>query len=575
MDKYIKFKEEYDSLITFLQSHIPDLDTEQVAGYFTAAALKIWSGNVLYSPEYKSLIGIISDQDYTMEQLVTAMGCCEDEERRLLPPEFFITVSENDKKNGTTFSIDLLKKMDSLLVAAAMINGDFTIEEACIVSDIIIGLRKQLAVSGIALVDTQDYDLLVTDKNENSYLQNDALIEAARAADSAARPSSKEHSEKEKSSAADASAPANISINMNIVDDLWPGSVDENCTEPLAPGSSDLNGTEPQAPGSANLNGTEPQAPGSVDENGTEPPTLDPADKNEMQPLAPEEQPTVTEPSEEENETMESLLEELDSRVGLDTVKKDVHSLLNFIKVAKLREERGMKVPTISYHLVFTGNPGTGKTTVARLVGKLYYHMGILPKGQLVETDRSALVAGYLGQTAIKTQKVIQEAMGGVLFIDEAYSLAGDDQDSYGKEAIETILKAMEDHRDELVVIVAGYTELMHKFIESNPGLSSRFSKYFEFPDYTGEQLMAIFERFCKKNGYELGESTGDKLLDEFSKMYEERDDHFGNARTARNIFEKAINAQADRIAQQEEISDQDLQLISAEDIETALGGMC
>ena len=270
---------------------------------------------------------------------------------------------------------------------------------------------------------------------------------------------------------------------------------------------------------------------------------------------------------------METLLAELDGLVGLENVKRDVHSLMNFIKVTKIREKRGMKVPTISYHLVFTGNPGTGKTTVARLVAKLYYHMGILPQGQLVETDRSALVAGYLGQTAIKTQKVIQQAMGGVLFIDEAYSLAGDEQDSYGKEAIETILKAMEDHRDELVVIVAGYTDLMHKFIESNPGLSSRFSKYFEYPDYTGDELIAIFERFCKKNGYALDPSAAELLTSRFDELYAGRDKHFGNARTARNIFEKAINAQADRIAAQESLTDDDLVNITSEDISVAIGG--
>lgn len=190
-----------------------------------------------------------------------------------------------------------------------------------------------------------------------------------------------------------------------------------------------------------------------------------------------------------------------------------------------------------------------------------------------VETDRSALVAGYLGQTAIKTQKVIQQAMGGVLFIDEAYSLAGENDDSYGKEAVETILKAMEDHRDELVVIVAGYTELMHKFIDSNLGLSSRFSKYFEFPDYTGDELILIFERFCSKNGYALTQEARSILKDHFDFLFISRDEHFGNARTARNIFEKSINAQANRIASAENINDSDLENITAEDILASIGG--
>ncbi|MBQ9593207.1 MAG: AAA family ATPase [Lachnospiraceae bacterium] len=274
----------------------------------------------------------------------------------------------------------------------------------------------------------------------------------------------------------------------------------------------------------------------------------------------------------EPEKTLDELLEELDSLVGLDTVKEDIHSLLNFIKVAKLREERGMKMPKISYHLVFTGNPGTGKTTIARLVAKIYKQMGLLPQGQLVEADRSSLVAGFVGQTAIKTKEVIDSAMGGVLFIDEAYALASEEtDDAYGREAIETILKNMEDHRDKLVVIVAGYTELMKQFIDSNPGLKSRFNKYIFFPEYTGDEMYRIFERFCKSNGYTIEEEAGKFLHGELDEMYEHRGEDFGNARTVRNIFEKAISFQANRIAGLEEVTDEHLAMLMLTDVAEAL----
>jgi SpoVK/Ycf46/Vps4 family AAA+-type ATPase len=281
-----------------------------------------------------------------------------------------------------------------------------------------------------------------------------------------------------------------------------------------------------------------------------------------------------TEPAEESappEETVEELLAQLDELCGLDQVKKDVHSMINLIKVRKLRQENGLPVPPMSLHLVFMGNPGTGKTTVARLIAKLYHAIGVLPKGQLVEVDRAGLVAGYVGQTAIKTQQVIDQAMGGVLFIDEAYSLTSQKgENDFGKEAIECLLKNMEDHRDQLIVIVAGYVDLMSQFICSNPGLESRFNKYFYFDDYNGSQLQQIFLSQCKKNGYQLDKATEEYAQAFFNRLYEERNANFGNARDVRNLFEALVASQADRVSQLEAPTVEDLMAVTLEDFKKA-----
>lgn len=245
-----------------------------------------------------------------------------------------------------------------------------------------------------------------------------------------------------------------------------------------------------------------------------------------------------------------SAEDELQSLIGMANIKQDVKSLVNLVRMQKIRQERGLKAVPISLHLVFTGNPGTGKTTVARILAKIYKSIGVLSEGQLVEVDRSGLVAGYVGQTAIKTQEKINEAKGGILFIDEAYSLAKDRND-YGQEAIDTILKAMEDNRDNFIVIVAGYPDLMDNFINSNPGLKSRFNKYIEFPDYNVEELEEIFLSFCKKYEYNLTNAARSKIREYIIRMVDSKDASFANARDIRNIFEKTISNQANRIMQE------------------------
>lgn len=282
-----------------------------------------------------------------------------------------------------------------------------------------------------------------------------------------------------------------------------------------------------------------------------------------------EDSQAVAENNDEESvseESLEELLDQLNSLIGLAGVKAEVNSLINLLKIKKIREERGFKTAEISKHLVFLGNPGTGKTTVARLLSKIYKQLGALEKGQLVEVDRAGLVAGYVGQTALKTKEKVDKAMGGILFIDEAYTLAKGGND-FGQEAIDTILKAMEDNRDSFVVIVAGYPEPMDHFLESNPGLKSRFNKSILFEDYTEQELFSIFEFSCQKYGMHLSDEAQSALVAYLQSLCQNKPENFANGREMRNLFENAYANQANRLATYSEISDEALSEIVIDDL--------
>ena len=253
--------------------------------------------------------------------------------------------------------------------------------------------------------------------------------------------------------------------------------------------------------------------------------------------------------------------------IGLDAVKQEVETLSNFIRIQQARAAKGLKTSPVSYHCVFTGSPGTGKTTVARILAQIYKNLGVVSSGHLVETDRAGLVAEFIGQTAIKTDKVIESALDGVLFIDEAYALSTGGDNDYGKEAISTLLKRMEDYRDRLIVILAGYTDQMKDFIASNPGLQSRFSRYIAFPDYTAEELVQIFELNMRKYDYLFAEGAKERLQRYFEEAVVRKDANFGNGRLARNVFEKTIGRQANRLAREVNLTTDKLTRIRIEDL--------
>lgn len=489
--------------------------TQEVDSYFRSCALCLWAGSEELSGDVIGINQIYTDEQmrFSPEQFAKAIGYYRaNPEYTTGVPEFFIRIAAFDEKNGTCHSRNFAELQKNLLMLCAAYDGSFSFAESRRITKLYEQLTKECDRRGIAKFSLTPgpEDYLAGAPNLRAEAERKAVGKLNDIMDEFSKVISKDTS-------------------GSLYDDFF-GTTKKNMPTPADP---------LPVPDAA-------EASESVKADAGE-------EENEPEPPKP---------------TLEEAMAELHELVGLEVVKKDVDSLVNLVKVRAMRKERGMKCPDMSFHLVFSGNPGTGKTTVARIIGKIYSALGLLSKGHLIEVDRSGLVAGYVGQTAIKTQEVIQKALGGVLFIDEAYSLAPENADKdFGQEAIDTILKAMEDHRDDFVVIVAGYASLMPRFIDSNPGLKSRFNKYLDFADYDGDQLYEIFMGRVERNDYKLNGEAEEAIREHLRVLYEDRDDNFGNGRDVRNLFEKIVANQANRVAVMESPTDDDLLTITKDDL--------